>query len=83
MLRYTTTDEYTIIHIPVSLSIRRGMETKTIAKVGFYCAILTAVLTAFSGYAEYLYWDAEPLIPVPNSLDPAKAIPLILNYIVA
>ncbi len=42
-----------------------------------------AALTAFGGYAEYIYWDAERLIPVPNSLDPAKAIPLILNYIVA
>lgn len=42
-----------------------------------------AALTAFGGYAEYLYWDAERLIPVPNSLDPAKAIPLVLNYIVA
>lgn len=42
-----------------------------------------AALTAFGGYAEYLYWDADRLIPVPNSLDPAKTIPLILNYIVA
>lgn len=42
-----------------------------------------AALTAFGGYAEYIYWDVERLIPVPNSLDPAKAIPLILNYIVA
>src|SRR5215208_3242842 len=42
-----------------------------------------AALTAFGGYAEYIYWDAERLIPVPNFLDPAKAIPLILNYIVA
>jgi NADPH:quinone reductase-like Zn-dependent oxidoreductase len=42
-----------------------------------------AALTAFGGYAEYLYWDAERLIPVPKTLDPAKAIPLILNYIVA
>ena len=42
-----------------------------------------AALTAFGGYAEYLYWEAERLIPVPTSLDPAKAIPLILNYIVA
>jgi NADPH:quinone reductase-like Zn-dependent oxidoreductase len=42
-----------------------------------------AALTAFGGYSEYLYWDARRLIPVPNSLDPAKAIPLILNYIVA
>ena len=42
-----------------------------------------AALTAFGGYSEYLYWDAERLIPVPNSLDPAKTIPLVLNYIVA
>jgi NADPH:quinone reductase-like Zn-dependent oxidoreductase len=42
-----------------------------------------AALTAFGGYAEYIYWDAERLIPVPTSPDPAKAIPLILNYIVA
>ncbi len=42
-----------------------------------------AALTAFGGYAEYLYWDAERLSPVPKSLDPAKAIPLVLNYIVA
>ena len=42
-----------------------------------------AALTAFGGYAEYLYWEAERLIPIPSALDPAKAIPLILNYIVA
>jgi NADPH:quinone reductase-like Zn-dependent oxidoreductase len=42
-----------------------------------------AALTVFGGYAEYIYWDAERLIPVPDSLDPEKAIPLILNYIVA
>ena len=40
-------------------------------------------MTAFGGYAEYIYWDSRRLIPVPDSLDPAKAIPLILNYIVA
>ena len=42
-----------------------------------------AALTAYGGYAEYLYWDAKQLIPVPTSVDPAEAIPLILNYIVA
>jgi NADPH:quinone reductase-like Zn-dependent oxidoreductase len=42
-----------------------------------------AALTVFGGYAEYIYWDAERLILLPYSLDPAKAIPLILNYIVA
>lgn len=42
-----------------------------------------AALTVFGGYAEYVYWDAERLIPVPKTLDAVKAIPLILNYIVA
>jgi NADPH:quinone reductase-like Zn-dependent oxidoreductase len=42
-----------------------------------------AALIAYGGYAEYVYWDAEDLIPVPATLDPLKAAPLILNYIVA
>ena len=42
-----------------------------------------AALTVYGGYAEYLYWDAKQLIPVPAILDPAEAAPLILNYIVA
>lgn len=42
-----------------------------------------AALTAYGSYAEYVYWKAERLIPVPDTLDAAKAIPLILNYIVA
>lgn len=42
-----------------------------------------AALTVYGAYAEYIYWDAEDLIPVPGTLDPAKAIPLILNYLVA
>lgn len=42
-----------------------------------------AALTAYGSYAEYVYWKAEELIPVPRTLDAAKAIPLILNYIVA
>jgi NADPH:quinone reductase-like Zn-dependent oxidoreductase len=40
-------------------------------------------LTVVGGYTEYLYWDAKRLIPVPEMLDPAQAMPLILNYIVA
>jgi len=40
-------------------------------------------LTAYGAYAEYLYWDADQLIPVPETLDPAEVAPLILNYIVA
>ncbi len=42
-----------------------------------------AALTAYGGYAEYIFRDAEQLIPVSAALDPAEAVPLILNYIVA
>jgi NADPH:quinone reductase-like Zn-dependent oxidoreductase len=42
-----------------------------------------AALTTYGGYAEYIFWDAEQLIPVPTTVDPAEAAPLILNYIVA
>jgi NADPH:quinone reductase-like Zn-dependent oxidoreductase len=42
-----------------------------------------AALTAYGAYAEYVYWQTERLIPVPNTIDPADAVPLILNYIVA
>ena len=42
-----------------------------------------AALTAYGGYAEYIYWNAAQLIPVPATLDPAEAVTLILNYIVA
>lgn len=42
-----------------------------------------AALTAYGAYAEYIYWDVDQLIPVPKTLDPAEAAPLIINYIVA
>lgn len=41
------------------------------------------VLTIIGGYTEYLYWRSDRLIPVPTTLDPAEAVTLILNYIVA
>jgi NADPH:quinone reductase-like Zn-dependent oxidoreductase len=41
------------------------------------------VLTVIGGYAEYLYWRSDRLIPVPVLLNPAEAVTLILNYIVA
>jgi NADPH:quinone reductase-like Zn-dependent oxidoreductase len=47
------------------------------------CGERVAALTAYGAYSECLYWDAEQLIPVPPTLDPGEAIPLILNYIVA
>lgn len=42
-----------------------------------------AALTNFGGYAEYIYWPAEKLVQVPTTLDPAEAVVLILNYLVA
>ena len=41
-----------------------------------------AALTNFGGYAEYIYWDARSLVKVPESLDSAEAVVLILNYLV-
>jgi NADPH:quinone reductase-like Zn-dependent oxidoreductase len=42
-----------------------------------------AALTSFGSHAEFVYWDAEKLVRVPDSLDPAEAVTLILNYLVA
>jgi NADPH:quinone reductase-like Zn-dependent oxidoreductase len=42
-----------------------------------------AALTAYGGYAEFLCWDANHIIPVPVHLDPADVAPIIMNYIVA
>jgi len=42
-----------------------------------------AALTVFGGYAEYIYLDEERLVRVPTTLDPAEAVTLILNYVVA
>jgi NADPH:quinone reductase-like Zn-dependent oxidoreductase len=41
------------------------------------------VLTVVGGYSEILYWRSDRLIPAPAHLDPALAVPLILNYLVA
>jgi NADPH:quinone reductase-like Zn-dependent oxidoreductase len=40
-------------------------------------------LIVVGGYTEVLYWRADRLIPVPTAVDPAEAVTLILNYIVA
>jgi NADPH:quinone reductase-like Zn-dependent oxidoreductase len=42
-----------------------------------------AALTIMGGYAEYIYLKAEDVISVPEVLDPAEAVTLVLNYIVA
>lgn len=42
-----------------------------------------AALTNFGGYAEYILLGEEQLVHVPTTLDPAEAVTLILNYVVA
>lgn len=42
-----------------------------------------AALTQFGGHAEYIYLDGTQLVHVPAALDPAEAVVLILNYLVA
>jgi NADPH:quinone reductase-like Zn-dependent oxidoreductase len=42
-----------------------------------------AALTTFGGHAEYIYLPCEKLVTVPDGLDPAEAVTLILNYLVA
>jgi NADPH:quinone reductase-like Zn-dependent oxidoreductase len=41
-----------------------------------------AALTNFGSHAEYLYWKADQLIQVPETLELASAAVLILNYLV-
>jgi NADPH:quinone reductase len=42
-----------------------------------------AALTMTGGYARYTLVPAEHLVPVPNQLDPAEAVSLVLNYVTA
>jgi NADPH:quinone reductase-like Zn-dependent oxidoreductase len=42
-----------------------------------------AALTKYGSHAEVIFWDASELVPVPESLDPAEAVTLVLNYLVA
>jgi len=42
-----------------------------------------AALTQFGGHAEYIYLGEDQLVHVPATLDPAEAVVLILNYLVA
>jgi NADPH:quinone reductase-like Zn-dependent oxidoreductase len=40
-------------------------------------------LTNFGGYAEYIFLGEDQLVHVPATLDPAEAVVLVLNYLVA
>ncbi|MFN2198419.1 MAG: medium chain dehydrogenase/reductase family protein [Anaerolineales bacterium] len=42
-----------------------------------------AGLTGYGSHAEVVYWPADRLVHVPETLDPAEAVTLILNYLVA
>jgi NADPH:quinone reductase-like Zn-dependent oxidoreductase len=42
-----------------------------------------AALTRLGGYTEYIFLEHKELIFVPKALDPAEAVTLILNYLVA
>ncbi len=41
-----------------------------------------AALTGLGSHAEFIYWDVEKLVRVPESIDPVEAVTLILNYLV-
>jgi len=42
-----------------------------------------AAYLIISGYAEYAYFRETQIIPFPASLNPGKAVPLLLNYLTA
>jgi NADPH:quinone reductase-like Zn-dependent oxidoreductase len=42
-----------------------------------------AAYPAFGGYAEYVYLHESRLVPVPSSVDPIDAAPVVLNYLTA
>lgn len=42
-----------------------------------------ADLTKLGAYTEYLVWPAERLVPVPESLDSAEAVSMVLTYVTA
>jgi NADPH:quinone reductase-like Zn-dependent oxidoreductase len=42
-----------------------------------------AALIIHGGYSEYVFVPEEALVPVPDELDPAEAVCLVLNYVTA
>lgn len=50
---------------------------------GFHLGQRVAALTVHGGYAEYLVREADHFVPVPDGLDDAEAVALILNYVTA
>jgi NADPH:quinone reductase-like Zn-dependent oxidoreductase len=50
---------------------------------GFAPGDRVAVLTEINGYAEYVYVRRNPTLRIPDSVDAAAAVALVLNYLVA
>lgn len=50
---------------------------------GFAAGDRVGALTNTGGYAEYIYLKPDQLVKVPNELDSAEAVTLILNYLTA
>jgi NADPH:quinone reductase len=44
---------------------------------------MVAALPRFGGYAEFICLPEKKLVPVPDGLDPAEAVCLVLNYVTA
>lgn len=42
-----------------------------------------AALMQYGGYSEVVYWEARQLVRVPDALNPAEAVLIILNYLTA
>jgi NADPH:quinone reductase-like Zn-dependent oxidoreductase len=72
---------YAIIGVVDAVGRQRRPSGKGVTKAAVRDRV--AALTAYGGYSEYIFLREEQLIPVPTTLDPAEAAPLILNYIVA
>jgi len=50
---------------------------------GFAPGDRVAVLTEINGYAEYVYVRRNPILRIPELVDAAAAVTLVLNYLVA
>lgn len=50
---------------------------------GFHVGQGVAALTMIGGYSRYTVVPAAHLVPVPDGLDPAEAVSLVLNYVTA
>jgi NADPH:quinone reductase-like Zn-dependent oxidoreductase len=54
---------------------------ESVSRVGVGDRVVS--LTNFGGHAQYITLPEEKLVHVPESLDPAEAVVLVLNYLVA